>query len=146
MAHLQLSQQGWISAVEFAEMYSLSDSTAYTKTNNPYVMKIGNSVYINHKALIRRRDFYKRVWLEATDNYYELIDGASQFKLAKVLSKYLGNTPTSWNTWMTLVLFSTAYNDKSLLNYKVSVKLWEFWRFTIWIKMVIKRKNLHHKK
>lgn len=149
MTHRQLVQRGWITAKDFTEMYSLSKDVVYINkrvTDTEHIKKFNNSVYVNHKALLKRREFYHRVWLEATDNYYLLTDGGSQFKLAKVLSKYLGGTQQNWTVWMDTTLFSTAFMDRSLLEYKVLEKLWNFWRFTKWMIRIIKRKNLHHRK
>jgi len=148
MTHTHLVQQGWVKAKDFVEMYNLSNDAVYACSNTTkteHIKKFSGTVYVNHSALKRRREFHHRVWLEATDNYYLLIDGASQFKLARVLSKYLGGTPSSWTVWIDAVLFSTAYMDRTLLQYKIPEKLWEFWRFTRWIIKVIEKKNLQLK-
>ena len=145
MTHSHLVQQGWIKAKDFTNMYNLSESivcVCSSTTKTKHIKKVGNILYINHSVLKMRREFHHRVWLEATDNYYLLIDGASQFKLARVLSKYLGGTSASWTVWMDNVLFSTAYMDRSLLHYKIPEKLWEFWRFTRWMIKIIKKKIL----
>jgi len=148
MTHTHLVQQGWVKAKDFVDMYGLSKDTVYACSNitkTKHIKKFGNTVYVNHKALKSRREFHHRVWLEATDNYYLLIDGTSQFKLARVLSKYLGGSAQSWTVWIDTVLFSTAYMDRTLLQYKITKKLWEFWRFTRWLIRIIKRKNLYRK-
>lgn len=124
-----------ISSLAFCERYELSTSAidvAYYN-NHPYVKKIAGALYVNEKALIRRREFYKRVWNKAHENYYNITEYITDAQFYNFLGRVLDRSRESWMQFLHYGLFSVAFNDKSILSYGISAQLWEFFRASTFV-------------
>jgi len=126
-----------LSAVGFAERYDLHKDCVYVAYNhkNKHIIKIGNSLYVNETALIKRREFYNRVWNKAHENYYLITEYITDAQLYQFLGRALVDcgTAASWMQFIKYDLFSIAFKDKSLLSYKIKEKVWIFFRATTFI-------------
>jgi hypothetical protein len=120
-----------ISVEEYEAIYGNIGSVYTLKYNgHKYIKKIGKSIYIDDKALVRRRQFHKKIWLMSHDNYYMLNEFIIDSQLAAILSRYTNRPKHNWVTYLYEQLFSTAYQDRSILAYKIPDMLWEFYRIT----------------
>lgn len=119
-------------ATQFADTYGVSYNAVYVHKNskNPYVYSEGKVCMVNVDALTRRRDFFDRVYMESQNFYFDFTDKMTETALSKMLSNEFGGTYNTWIMFLRKTLFSSAYQDKSLLAYKVTGKLWKFWRFS----------------
>jgi hypothetical protein len=131
-------------AIHFAEVYEYGNAQIYVELANghQFVHRTDDGIFVDDKALIRRREFHKRVWLEAHDNYYKITEYINENRLGKLLRRHLGGCKSSWGVFMNMPLFSPAFQDTGLLSYKVPEKLWSFWRFTTVLIRALERKEL----
>jgi len=106
-----------------------------------YLYRIDGSLYVNERALLNRRAFYAKIWNLSHTNYYRFIlEGIKESKVAELLAKYTEYSKNSWIMFMQSDLFSMAFRDKSLLSYKITTKLWIFYRITTLFIRVTERK------
>jgi len=115
----------------FVYKYNTSRDSIYVAFYNghKYISKRRNRVYIDDKALIRRREFRKRLWNESHDMLYMMINTIPKFTLAKMLEERYGSTRASWMTFLSNGLFSPAWMDRSILMYKIPKRSWQFYKF-----------------
>jgi len=116
----------------FCEVYDESSSAIYTHhslKDTPFIIKTATGgVLVDDKALIRRREFYIRVWEQSHKYYYILNELKKDSKIAEILSKYVGRSKSSWKVFLNHNLFSNSFKNRSLLRYKIDERLWIFWR------------------
>ena len=119
-------------ATQFVKTYGCAYDTVYVHKNNnhPHIYTDGKTINVDVKALIRRREFSDRVHKEAQDFYFEITDMIKETQYSKILAEEFGGTYNTWINFMRMTLFSTSYQEKTLLSYKVTGKLWKFWRFS----------------
>ena len=124
-----------LDAIAFSERYELSKGSLDVAHHNkhPFVKKIAGTLYVDEKALIRRREFYKKVWNKAQENYYRINEFVPDPKLYTFLAKVLDGSANSWLQFLKYGLFSVAFNDKSILSYQISNRLWTFYRASTFI-------------
>ena len=117
---------------EFVEIYNDTFETVHSANynHNPFIHKKGRKLYIDDKALLRRRNFMRRVWMEAHENYYILAEHKSDSDMSRILSRFTDRSMHTWNSFQQKSLFSLTPFDKSLLSYKVNDMLYEYWRIT----------------
>jgi hypothetical protein len=101
--------------------------------NSPHVFKFRNKLYVNEEALIRQKKFYEKIWLQSHENYYEITEYISDYKLAQLLCHFFNDDMTKWTTFLNQNLFSYAWSDKSLFATKMSDNLWAFFRFSTFL-------------
>ena len=137
--------QNWVSVVEFCREYDIDDYSFRVLlgkdkklTFGKYVKQLNGKNYINLKPLIRRQEFRKRIWLTNHDNYFILTENMRDYDLALILARYTGKTRANWAQFLSYRLFSLAFIEKSILDYKVPDNMWEFYRATT---LIIRRKD-----
>ena len=124
-----------ISAFEFVQKYEInfnSISVAHHKKHK-FVQKIAGKLYVDEKALIRRREFYNRIWNKAHDNYFQITEHISDYKLSVFLAKVFKESANGWVEFFRDGLFSITFKEKSILTYKINYKLWVFFRASTFI-------------
>jgi len=121
-----------VPAVIFVKKYNLNHNIVSVVNFNghKFTYKEGSNLYVDELALLRRRRFYTRVWEEATSNYYIITSYIRPYQLAEKLHSELGGGKQNWSTFLHSSLFSSFFQERSLLSYKINKKLWKFWRFT----------------
>jgi len=103
------------------------------KKGSKSVYKKNNVYEIDDKFLIRRRDFYTKIWNISHDNYFKITEHITELKLAMIINKYYKRSVDIWNMFMRTTLFSIQYQENSLFNYKINYNLWVFFRITTFI-------------
>ena len=109
-------------------------------------LKDHHTTLVDYKFVERRVEFRRKMWLQAHEIYYELMDiFPSQTELARVLSKLdCGHSnPDSWNTFLSNNLFARIDNDNFMLtarskDYKVT-------RFGRWLIAINRKIGLYKK-
>ena len=119
-----------ITAVRFAEMFNYSKDLTYVAraNGNPYIFEKDSIIYIDVDKLVYRREFETRLRKLCINYYYEVTKSIRQQDIARELVKTYGGTTNSWNIFISISLFSSAYLNKSLLAYKHSKRLWRFYK------------------
>ena len=119
-----------IIAKEFCTLHSLSLSlpSVLRCAGHPHIHKIGTRLYVDDRALHRRREFYSRVSIESQDIYYILDKLQPKIRTAEHLSAITGKSVSNWTSFQSRDLWSSAYYDRSLLDYKINYSLWIYWR------------------
>ena len=115
----------------FTYKYETSKDSIYVAfyKGHKYISKKRGRIYIDDKALIRRRDFRKRIWNESHDMLYEMTNTIQRYTIADMLSKKYGRSRQSWMTFLSSGLFSAAWIDQSILKYKIPMMSWQFYKF-----------------
>ena len=119
-----------IHAIAFTQKYGIDNnsvSVAYHKKHK-FVKKISGDLYVDEKALIKRREFYNKVWNKAHDNYFAITEHIKDNQLYKFLAKVFGENVHGWREFLRDGLFSLAFKEKSILSYRINYKLWAFFR------------------
>lgn len=89
---------------------------------------------VDYKYAERRLEFRRKMWLQAHDLYYELMEiFESQLELSRVLSRLDCNNATSltWNTWLSSSLFARIDDTGFILTPRA--KDYKFVRFARWL-------------
>ena len=115
---------------EYLDLTEDSLATIHTAHYNhhKYIHKMGKYLTIDYRALLRRREFNKRIWLEAHTNYYTLHNSLSDTEQSIILAKQFDRTEPVWGNFLRYGLFSLAQLERSLLAYEVNTMLWEYWK------------------
>ena len=129
-----------ISTTLFCEKHNITKENLYSTCRHLYV-KIDNKNYIDEDFFIKRQEFRKKVWLQSHDYYYMLSYFLRDYTMAKILSRYTGIKQTSWSSFLNKDLFSLAWLDGSILNYKIPMKQWAFFRVTSFLVKGLIRKE-----
>jgi hypothetical protein len=133
--------KSYLKAKAFCEKYGLSKDIVYVWMyhGNKHIYKIGKEVTIDEKALLRRREFYYKVWNETIDNYYGITEHISENKLATLLQRYFGGKVTAWGVYLNTTMFRISWQEKPIASYKIPMELWTIWRFTTFLIRRIER-------
>lgn len=135
---------------EFCERFDIKVETmtvAKSEGRFPPEMfkKDRKSVLVDYKFVERRLAFRKKMWLEAHDLYFELMEVLpTQSALAKLLSKLEDpacDSSSVWNSWLSSSLFSLVENNKSFV-LEARTKDYKFVRFSRWLLAIHKRIDL----
>lgn len=131
--HRLLDGKNYLSIRLFAERYDIVLETAriYIANNKDKGTRvIEDSIYIDERFFLNRKKLEKKVWLEAHDMYYYILDNYmtdNTLKFARVLhainDKY---SIASWNMFMQDKLFRLP--PTSMFDYKINGRLWSFYR------------------
>ena len=137
--------KGYVRIDEFIDTYNVSEENVYSfiSKDRSLVKKHNKALYINKRALERRKEFQKRIWLNSHDNYYRIIEESNENRLSIILSKYSKFSKVSWQHFLSTSLFSPSLNDTSIFVNKVSERAWAFYRITTFI---IRRIERHEKR
>ena len=117
---------------EFCEVFEQSENAVYAHNSlygSKFIVQVApKEIRIDVDALLRRREFYQRVWLQSHKFYFILSELKKDSEIATILSKFIGRSKGSWQTYIKYNLFSTAFQDRSLLRYEIDDMLYMFWR------------------
>jgi hypothetical protein len=131
-----------LSASAFADKYNITSVTTYVRAKeHPYIYKIDKGVYIDEQALLQARELKWKVWLESHENYFQITEYISARQLGKLLSKYTGKPLHYWEVYMSVDLWSIGWQESSILNYRISEKLFMFHKLTNYIINKARRYN-----
>jgi len=133
-----------LSSDEFCELFNISKQQIdVTKHNGcKFITTINHKTFVDEKALIRRKEFKKKIWLQNHENFYELIEnGITENKLSEILAKFSPNAYLTWTTFFSSrgLLFSLSGMDSSVLSNKISSMHWNFFRLSTFIIRRLKR-------
>jgi len=128
----------YIPLIEFCEKNKLSPSILNAK-NLPknVVISDGRKRMVQESFFTRRKFFKDNVKILAQDYYFLLTEHINLGKLCKILSKRFNDDAKNWYNYFYIELFSLR--EMAVTNYKVSEKLWQFFRFARWFIIRIKR-------
>ena len=122
-----------VDARDFVELYGGTVNSVYQakKDGNKYVLKKGKYVYVDDKKLIKRKEFMYRIKQQNQDNYYRLKElGLSDVAISNLLYKGTNRAAHTWRMYMGKTLFSSAYQNRNLLVYKINKMDCEFNKVT----------------
>lgn len=126
-----ITNKGYISTVQFCKEFNYHKNPIYVMLSkgHPLIHKKGKQVYVDVNGLMKRKEFRKKIWLEAHENFWEFVEYfGSENKLAVWLAKYSDYSVGSWVDFLARHLFMMAPDD--LFGYKVPKRLWVFYRLT----------------
>jgi hypothetical protein len=122
-----------LSAKDFVELHGGTVNSVYQahKINNKYISKDGKYLIVDDKSLLKRRQFQVKIKQINQDNYYKLkaLD-ISDTDISNILSKETNRAAHTWRMYMGKTLFSSAYQSRNLLVYKVNKMDCEFNKVT----------------
>jgi hypothetical protein len=124
-----------ISAVQFSEDYNcfLNLIHTYRKEGNKHIHKLPDGVYVDDAKLLKRRDFYIKIWLLSHDNYYKITEHITEAKLACILARYTEKDIAYWKSFLLYKLFSPSFRESNLLLYEIKYNYWAFFRVTTFL-------------
>ena len=128
---MKLTKEGYIDAPSFCDEFQYHRNAVYQMyaKKHPLIHKRGKQIYVDYNGLMKRKEFQKRIWLRAHDNYYDLMEHfKAENRLAKWLSQWSDVKQDSWVDFLARHLFMMPTED--LFGYRVSVRLWGFYRMT----------------
>jgi len=133
----------------FCDIYEVSHNLVYvTKGQKPSIAKFFHKVseremYIDDKAIARRKNFGLKVINISRDNYYKLTEEHTDTQIAKILSHYSGSSVASWRMFLRIALFSFSYQEHSVLQYEITDKMWQFFRYSTFLIRGLERQQAH---
>ncbi len=118
----------------FSKRYGVTIDSVYNYKNNSKhknngIKKLENGgLFVDENYFLRRQNFRTKIKMMAQENYYFLTSSISSYQLAKLLSKYSGESVQGWVNFIWITLF--AVDDNSIIYLKSFKKLWQFFRLT----------------
>ena len=128
---MTFTKEGYIYAPSFCNEFHYNRNAVYQMyaKKHPLIHKRGKQIYVDYNGLMKRKEFHKRIWLKAHDNYYDLMEHFKiETRLAKWLSQWSDFSQASWVDFLARHLFMLPTED--LFGYKVSARLWRFYRMS----------------
>jgi hypothetical protein len=117
----------------FCEVYELNDSHIYANISSgmyprSILSKVDGIVHVDEKYFIKRYEFARRIQNMAHEYYFALMQlFKNQYMIAGHLQRIYGSTIESWNSFLQYGLF---YNSKTITNFKLSDRQWQFFRYS----------------
>ena len=141
----------YVPLVEFCRQFSLNIHTievAKCTGRLPERMfaKDRKTLYVDSKYTVRRIEFRKKMWLEAHDLYFKIMEiFPNQITLARFMAKLDGGYSSHhvWNTWLTSELFCIIEDRRLMLTPRA--KDYKFVRFARWLLAIHSRIGLDFK-
>jgi len=86
---------------------------------------IGGRSYVNEEYFTKRREFHNTAKMFTQDMYYLLIENSTEAEIARQACGHLD--PEAMSVFLNSRLFSL--NSKSIIDNKMSVYAWKFWKY-----------------
>ena len=126
-----IHKEGLVPVPEFCREHNLTRNNIYILHSEgcSFIVKDGPNLYVDTTALYLRKEFRHKIWLQAHDNYYDLMEYfKSENQMAIWLAKYSDINQDSWVDFLARYLFMIP--TEGPLKYKVPDRLWFFFRAT----------------
>ncbi len=134
-----ITNSGYISFDGFVEKYDVNKNHLFVlaSTGNSMFHRVNNKWYIDEKALIKRKEFVRRVWLTAHEYYFDIAEYfVSDNRFAIFLSRFTPQSKEAWVDFLRNGLFALPNDD--VFGYKVKGKLWVFFNIC---RVVVRRRD-----
>lgn len=132
-------KQDFVKAIDFCDTHEINvNSLQVLKSSGKvpsYVFRMTSrksGSRVDRIYFERRKDFTKKCWLAAHENFFKLTEDKSERELARLLNSIDPETSIqSWVVFLSQYLFSLQ--PKSILLFKVTKNLYKFLRYSNWI-------------
>ena len=132
-----------ITIESFSKQYNVPVTSIYeakSRSSIPQYMfkKDIKKVYIDEKKIEKRHEFRSKVVNFCHDMYFLLSDKFTNAEIGRAVNKYTKGEDRSWNVFFCSNLFSQ--NDNGYLAYKITDKIWLFFKFCRSVYLGLRRK------
>ena len=134
-----ITNKGYVSLDSFVDRYGVNKNHLFVlaNTRNPMFKRVNGKWYIDEKALVKRKEFRKRLWLAAHEYYFDI---AAYFgndnRFAIFLAKFTPQKKEAWVDFLRNGLF--ALPNENIFSYKVKGRLWLFFNIC---RLIIRRRD-----